>query len=320
MTSISSAGIQMTLLNNLENQQNTLVTLNEQLASGQQYDNLTQYDPTSAHQLLDLQDSITQRQSYLSSMTNVSAVLSVYDTSFTDMESINSGAVSLAQQSQSYSASNQAQIKTQVQSYMEELTSDLNQQVGNAYIFSGSRYNTAPVANIANLTTAPSTTTVSSPALPTYDSQYVDSSSTNANAYTVATANVDANYSISYGISSNNPAIQQLVSGLQYLNQAANATDQATYSSAISNALGLLSSSNTGLQTLHAGVADNQNLITSETTLQNNNITSLQNQIGNIQQVDTSTVGTEITLLQTQLQASYSATASLEQLSLVKYL
>ena len=87
----------------------------------QKYTNLTDYDPSSAHQLLDLQNSITQRQSYLSSMTNVSAVLSGYDLSFTDMESVNAGAVNVAQQNQSYSPTSQANLKTQVQGYLKEL-------------------------------------------------------------------------------------------------------------------------------------------------------------------------------------------------------
>ena len=132
---------------------------------------------------------------------------------------------------------------------------------------------------------------------------------------------VDNNYSISYGVSSNNPSIQQLVNGLQFLNQAANATDETSYNSDISNALTLLSSSTTGIQALHAGVANNQNIVTNETTVQNSNITSLQNQIGNIQQVDTATVGTELTALENpSYRRLIPQPQGLEQLSLVKYL
>ena len=56
-------------------------------------------------------------------------------------------------------------------------------------IFSQARAtNTAPVTDLSTLTGAATTTTVTAPALAAYDSQYVNASSTNANAYTVATA------------------------------------------------------------------------------------------------------------------------------------
>ena len=75
-----------------------------------------------------------------------------------------------------------------------------------------------------------------------------------------------------------------------------------------------------GVQALNAGVASNQNIIATETSTQNADITNLQNQISNLQSVNLTQVGTEINTMQTQLQASYSATASLEQLSILKYL
>ena len=76
----------------------------------------------------------------------------------------------------------------------------------------------------------------------------------------------------------------------------------------------------TGIQTLHAGVANNINALTQEKTTQNTDIANLQSQISNIQSVDITQVATEINLLQTQLPASYSATGMIEQLSIVKYL
>ena len=320
MTYISSAGIQLITLNNLQTQQNNILTLNQQLASNKKHNNLTDYDPTSAHQLLDLQNSVTQRQSYQSSLTNVNNVLSSYDLAFGDMETINAGAVNIAQQYQSYTPSNQAELQAQTQNYLKQLTDDLNQQVGNRYIFSGARYNTAPVPDLTTVTAAATTVVATSPALPNYDSQFIASSGSDANSYTAATATIDTNYSMTYGVSSNDPSIQKLVNGLRYLSDAANAPDAATYNSAMSNAITLLSASNIGIQGLHTGVAGNQNIVKSEQDLQSSNMSALQDQIGNIQEVDTATIGSQLSMMQTQLQASYSATASLEQLSLVKYL
>ena len=71
---------------------------------------------------------------------------------------------------------------------------------------------------------------------------------------------------------------------------------------------------------MHAGVADNINMLTSEKQTQNTAITNLTTQLTNIQQVNVTQVATELNLLQTQLQASYSATGTLEKMSIVSYL
>ena len=62
-----------------------------------QSSNLTDYTPVQANQLLDFQNGITQRQSYISSIKTVQARLSVYDSdSLTDLESVASQAQTLA--------------------------------------------------------------------------------------------------------------------------------------------------------------------------------------------------------------------------------
>jgi flagellar hook-associated protein 3 FlgL len=149
------------------------------------------------------------------------------------------------------------------------------------------------------------------------------SNTTDTNSYTADSAVIDSGFTVSYGISSNDPSFQRLINGLRYINAAVTAGkggDNATYQADMQQASSMLGTSLTGIQTLHTNVAGNQNTLTQQTKTQNADITSLSDQISNIQQVDLTKVGTEINLLQTQLQASYSATASLEQLSLVKYL
>jgi flagellar hook-associated protein 3 FlgL len=49
-------------------------------------------------------------------------------------------------------------------------------------------------------------------------------------------------------------------------------------------------------------------------------MTILQTQIGNLDDVNSYQVATEVSTLQTQLQTAYQLTAQLQQLSLAKYL
>ncbi len=101
---------------------------------------------------------------------------------------------------------------------------------------------------------------------------------------------------------------------------AGNATDFRTYKTNMAQATTLLTTAITSLQAVHTTVANNINTLTSETTTQNNAISSITNQVDDIQQVNVTQVATELNLLQTQLQASYSATGTLEKMSIVNYL
>jgi flagellar hook-associated protein 3 FlgL len=261
-------------------------------------------------------------------MQSVSPRLSVYDSTMSDMENIATQAQQLASQNPSLDAATTGTISQEVQSYMQQAVGDLNQQVGDRYIYAGTRYSTQPVnlsAVLSNLT--PSATTAeeanSSPDnLPTYDTDYGTSDPTvAAAAWTNDSATIDTGNTLAYGVTSTQDGFQQLISGLQFINAATQpGTSAADYQSDMSQASNLLNTALTNIQTYNAGTAAAINTVSNEQTTQSNDITSLQQQIGNIQNVDLSQVGTELNLLQTQLQASYSATAMLTQESILKYL
>jgi len=323
-SSVSNLGLQLLSINNLQSEQVNLAQLNEELGSGQQQDNLTKYAPTTAINLMNFQNSITQKQAYLGTMQTVQARLTIYNQTMGDMENIAAQAGSLATNNQSLNPSNVAQLQAQVQSYLKQLTSDLNQQVGGRYIYAGTRYSTTPVVDLSTLSGTPSWpfTPTTSPTLPNYDSEYnPPTTTTDASAFTQDSVTIDNNFSVQYGITSNSAAFQQLVAGLQFINAATQSgVSAATYQTDMSNAGSLLTTALTGIQALNTNVASNQNILKQETTTQNADISTLQSQISDLQQVNVAQVGAEINTLQTQLQASYSATASLEQLSILKYL
>ena len=145
---------------------------------------------------------------------------------------------------------------------------------------------------------------------------------TNADAAAYATdqATIATGYNINYGVTSNDPSFQQLIAGLRYLQAAGNATDATTYKANITQAQALLSSALPAIQSVHTNVANNIGAMTNEQNAQNTTITNLTDQVDNIQQVDVTQVTAEITSLETILQASYSATGSILQMSIVSYL
>jgi flagellin-like hook-associated protein FlgL len=566
-------------------QQNTLSLLSQQLSSSKQHNTLTEYTPTEAHNILDLQNGVTQKDGYISAISNVQQRLSMYDTTMTDIEKFAAQGISLATQNQTFDSTKVDNVDLQATNYLKELTNDLNQQIGGRYIYSGTRYNKAPVIDLSTVTGTPTATPTSNSALPTYDVDYNNATSFQINstpsnnltignvgiawstlatggpvanvlvngvptalttpvalpaaatptalannvatlfnaiatdpvlagqgisqlsitaasgavtmnfngstplpvqpttggtagqitwlggpkpdgtisetftspaftltglptgnfkisnvsipwsdiaagsvtsvdvagspfpvtvsglstggttadltanlasvlnqiasqvpagsnlstlsanatgtgvslnwgagtpqavtpdgspggstgeilwdlgstpdgtvtqtpsssipAWTEDTALIDSGFSVQYGITSNDPAFQKLINGLRFINAAVTAGkagNTATYQSDMQQASTLLTDALAGIQSLHSQAINNQNTMKNETDLHNQNITDLKNQLTNIQQVNLTQVGTEINLLQTQMQASYSSTASIQQLSLVKYL
>ncbi len=444
MTSISNLGIQQILTSQLLSQQSTLAQLNEQLGTNKQHSNLTDYSPADAHNLMDFQNAVNQRQTYLASINTVQSRMSVYDSTMTDIEKIASQAQALTSQNTVLDTTKIASIAAQATTYLQQMGDDLNQQVSGRYIYGGTRYSSAPVRDLTTLSAiTPPFTASTSPTLPDYSTAYSTANSftinstptgnfkvgnsyvqwsdiaagtvtnvyvngvanpvtvtgltspattptqladnlqkvitqtsgsiadfagltasastnqvtfgyagsltgitpttgassnitwadgtdgtstenmatTDAASFTQDTANIDNGYSLTYGVTSNDPAFQQVIAGLRLIRQASQTgVSAATYNTDMQQAGTLLTQGLAALRTIHSTVANNVSTLTNQTTLQNADINALQSQLDNVRSVDMTTVGTELSLLQTQLSASYSATASLEQLSILKYL
>ncbi len=322
---LSDLGVQLSTINSLQTQQQNLQQLNEELSSGVQYSDLTDYSPTQASQLMNFNNGITQRQGYLSAMNTVNANLSVMSNSLTGLQSVIQQAIQAVNAAPTQAQAQSTGTEQQIQGMMSNFSFYLNTQSSPGdYVFNGSRNNTQPVINDISTITgtgAPTETmpftAVTSPNLPTYDTEYP---ATDANAYTQSSVAIDSSLTLTYGVSSDNPAFQQMALGLRWAYAATNAPDEATYQTDMTNARTLLTGAETGVQALQSSVASSQATVTQTQALQNQDINDLTTQIDNIQQVDISSVGVKLTLLQTQLQASYSATAKLTQLSILNYL
>ena len=133
------------------------------------------------------------------------------------------------------------------------------------------------------------------------------------------TATIGQSATLTYGITSNDPTMQALVYALQEAQAGANATG-ATQAQYFANASSAIQTALTGLQSLQQSNANNEVTIKSQQTLQNQTIDNLQSQLGDLTQVDSSTVATELTNVENQLQASFKVTSSFMNLSLLQYL
>jgi flagellar hook-associated protein 3 FlgL len=319
---ISNISKTSSLLSILQSNQSQLDDLTQQLSSGQKSQTLTGY-AQQGRQFLDLHSSLTAANAYVSSAGTVSTFLSGYDTSLSDLSNVaNQLQQGLQNLTSDLTGTMPPSFGALVNGLEVETSATLNTQVGSRYIFAGTRYGTVPVQDISTLpalTTPAPFAAATSPALADYDTQFPGPAGGVPQAWTQAKATIAPQVTLSYGVSSNDPSIQQLVFALQnaaaattaaepnrsqYLNYARTAVDQAV----------------SGLQALQAVNAGNVNHVTAVTTAQKQSVTTLTNMLGGVQNIDSTQVATQISSLQTQIQASYKATATLLNLSIVSYL
>ena len=332
--SISAAGFFTSDTSLLLNSQTQLNTLSQQLNTGLISTSLEGYG-TSAPTILNLTDSVSETQAFITNSTQVNTTLTAYDTTLnqlgTDASQLNTALTQVSPSDPTSIATLQALIK----GLQVDVGATLNSQVGNTYLYSGTRFNTQPVVDLTQLTppatpvaftpVVPNTTALPSPPnppgtynspLPTYDTQS-PATDPNNQAYATQTLNVSSTQTMTYGITSNDPSIQALVYAMQEAQAGSTATG-ATQTQFYANATSALQTAITGIQNLQQQNDNGEVVIKDQQSVQTQTIANLQSQLGNLQTVSTTTAATELTNVENQLDASYKVTSTILNLSILQ--
>jgi flagellar hook-associated protein 3 FlgL len=204
-----------------------------------------------------------------------------------------------------------ATIQTQAQALLAQVGDYLNTQGGEGYLFSGSATTTAPFDASALPDPGDLTTSVNG-APPAGYYQGNDN---------VASAQVDTNLTVQYGVTADNPAFEQVVRVLNFLANSP-AFDQSNPADVanVNTAEQMLTSAGTDLQQLTSNIGMNQSELNNELQMHQQAQTLAQSNISNITQANPATVITQLDTLQTQIEASYQTVNMLQNLSLANYL
>lgn len=321
--SISTRGVTYSSARNLSWGQNQLSLLSEQLTTGKLSTNLTDYTTANAQKILSANTTVDQQEGYLDVIAAIEPRVEVYDSAMTGIEDVTSEAFTAFVSASSYNEDTNDSLATQIEGFMDQIAYYLNQQVGERYIFSGSRYEEAPVDDIISLPSPPTETSpylATGDTVPAYDTDYISA----APATTFAEANVnesvqiDTTKTLTYGVTSNEDGFQQVIMGLRWAYAATQ--DTANYETYMETAKELI---NTGLANVRAThTATTSAYSTLSTTEENieSKITTLSDQVDDLQGIDENEVAVKITVLQAQLEASYSAVGTMLNLSILNYL
>jgi flagellar hook-associated protein 3 FlgL len=292
-------------INALQTQGNTL---QQQISTGLKGQSYADYG-AQAGQIVNLSAQTAQQQGYLDTINTVDTRLGV-------MNQVTSTMATLMQQfssalsSDAYNTAGNT-IQSQAQGLLAQVGDYINTQDGEGYVFSGAENSTAPydpsgLPNPGDLVTPVN----GAPPAGYY-----------AGDNTVTKATVDNNLTVSYGVTGNNPAFEQVIRVLNYLANAPafdpnNPADVAN----VNQAQQLVSQSATQLQQLNASIGEQTSELNGLQTAHQSTLTLAQSNLSNITQVNTATAITQLDTLQTQLEASYQTVNVLQGLSLANYL
>ena len=134
---------------------------------------------------------------------------------------------------------------------------------------------------------------------------------------------IGTNQTLQYDSSANQPAFRDLLKGLSMLsllNSSAGQLDTSAQTTLLSQAGSVIAKAQNEITTLQGSLGSVQSSLTAATNAQQSAANATQAQIVNYVTVDAYSASTEITSLQTQIQASYELTSQISQLSLVHYM
>lgn len=185
---------------------------------------------------------------------------------------------------------------------LEDLASLMNLRVDGRYLFAGSSTDTAPVdVSALSAPTTPSST----------DTSYYQGDSD------VASVRVSEQQVIAYGVTADGTAFEK---ALRAANIAANLTVSPLDTAALSEAYDLATQALDELLAVQGTLSITAHRLETAKQRSENDMTFMTEMILDIKSVDLAAVAAEVSQYETQLQASYSAVASLSQFRLTDYL
>jgi flagellar hook-associated protein 3 FlgL len=311
MTRIASAAETNLTLFYMQQNQSQLDTLNAQVSTGLKAQTYAGIAPDASH-LVDFRAQASRQQDLVNTINTVSTRTQVMDLALGEIQ----------KQVQSFQSllpngafiGSQPNIVSQAQLLLQQVAGLLNTQDGTRFVFGGVNTDTPPV-DIATLPTvaASLTTPVNGP--PAGNGYY-------AGGAAIPPVRIDQQLTVNYGITADDAAtFEPIIRVLNYIvakgpfssTNTVDETNLSTMSQMLNQALQQLTTmrGNLGLQ---------QSQINTELTVHQGALNIAQNGISNIVTVNQATAITQLQTIETQMEASFTATSQIQKLSLVNYL
>jgi flagellar hook-associated protein 3 FlgL len=347
MTSVSTQYLSTSLSLAISQAQSQLATDNVESTTGQYADLGLQLGDQNGYEL-----SLKNQNNLLQSLTNSNTILTTsLSATQSALDAIRSTAQSAVQNLTQWSSGGDsgATLQELGQSSLQALISETNTTSGGAYVFGGINSGAPPMANYFSSTTSAAKTAIdqafqsyfgfspsSASAASVTASQMQDFLSTSyANLFQGSswtsdwssassvntTGDIAPGESIETGTNANQPGFQQLAQAYAMLTEFGGTTlSQSAQQAVATAASSLITTGMSSMTQTETTVGAAQTQITNANNAMSSQMTILQTQIGNLDNVNAYQVATQVNSLTTEIQTAYELTSQIQQLSLSKYL
>ncbi len=348
MTSISSLSLTSPLRQSVQQLQTQLTQVQTEISSGAPADlGLTLGAQTGT--VLSLESETDQLDGYTTTNDVASTRLGATNTALDSLLST-AQSMSAALVSASSAGGSTSTLQDTAGAALQSLSADLNTSAGGQYVFGGINTDQAPSTDYTASPTSAAktavdaafqiqfgtgqtgsgasaisasdlTTFLDSPAFTSIFSGNGAGTSQTASSTTLQTA-IGPSRTISTSVSAKASAFNELSQGYAILNEFTGGSTLGSdaQAAAVSRATTLINAGIADLTDVQSGVGVAQAAISDANTQISAQSTLLKSSVGDLTSVDTYALSSQVTTLQNQLEASYSLTSRLQQLSLVNYL
>jgi flagellar hook-associated protein 3 FlgL len=346
MVSTSSLGSAM--LSSMARSQNQLTQLTAESSSGQYADLGLQLGDQSGYELslrnqTNLLQSLTTANSL--TVTSLKTAQAALDAIRTTAES----AVSTLTSTTAGSSSAATTLQSTGTNALQSLISDTNTTANGQYVFAGDNSGVAPMTDYFSSTTSAAKSAIDTAFVNTFGFSPTSASASTISASdmqsfitgtldplfsgsnwtdnwssassTDVTTQIAPDESATTSTNANQPGFQQLAEGYAMLAEfGGSSLSTAAQQTLITSASSLINQGISSLTTTEATLGAAQTQVTDASTVMSNQLTILQTQVGNLDNVNSQQVATQLNTLSTQLQTAYQLTAQLQKMNLAQYL
>ena len=271
-----------------------------QESSGVKSEYFAGYGSDTQH-VVNLQVSVTRAQSYIDAATLADNKTQVMYSAIGQVTDLITSLRSQLSAATTGSSTTTASVIASAQQMLTEMGSLMNTQYDNQYLFGGARTASKSV-DLSSFASGTGSTT-------TADTSYYKGDDE------IASVKVADDQTVSYGITADNPAFEQVMRVLKFV-----ANSSTLSSTDLSNALDLASSALDATATVQAKLSSAASQIEQAQSRQSDYQSYAQTLASDLTGVDVAAVTAQLSAYQAQLTASYSAIAKIQSLNLASYL
>jgi len=256
---------------------------------------------SGAGRVINLQVSVTRAQSYIDAAKLADSKVQVMYSAVGTMTDIITQLRTQLSAATTGSSTATASVVNYAQQALSQMDGLLNTQYNGEFVFGGASTSTTPVDLTSFATGTGSLTTA--------DTSYY------AGDGEIASVRVSDNQTVSYGVTADNSAFEQVMRVLKFVGNSTSLS-----ASDISSALDLASSALDATSTVQAKLSTAAAQIESASASQSDYQSFAQTLSTDLSSVDVAAVTAQLSTYQAQLTASYSAIAKIQGLNLASYL